>query len=248
MKRRYAMGSFLAGAAAARAGDEMSGPALLLAGYAVGGSATEASALLAGITVSAAVGGPLLGALLDRSPRPGRLLARALALYGTGLVLILLSLGRLPLQLTVLIAVFTGLLGPALSGGWTAQLPRVVPRERMPRANALDAMTFSLASLVGPALAGVPRASPRSTGRRGGVGGADRLCPACGVDAADGRGRGPSPRPGQGPADRPRAPDRRPRRRNPRHHPHPTTGPGHPRLGRLLHGPGHADHLQPVAR
>ncbi|MEV2228184.1 MFS transporter [Streptomyces phaeochromogenes] len=154
MKRRYAMGSFLAGAAAARAGDEMSGPALLLAGYAVGGSATEASALLAGITVSAAVGGPLLGALLDRSPRPGRLLARTLALYGTGLVLILLSLGRLPLQLTVLIAVFTGLLGPALSGGWTAQLPRVVPRERMPRANALDAMTFSLASLVGPALAG----------------------------------------------------------------------------------------------
>ncbi|MEV2196844.1 MFS transporter [Streptomyces phaeochromogenes] len=155
MKSRYAMGSFLAGAAAARAGDEMSGPALLLAGYAVGGSATEASALLAGITVSAAVGGPLLGALLDRSPRPGRLLARALALYGTGLVLILLSLGRLPLQLTVLIAVFTGLLGPALSGGWTAQLSRVVPRERMPRANALDAMTFSLASLVGPALAGV---------------------------------------------------------------------------------------------
>ncbi|MGW0654265.1 MFS transporter [Streptomyces umbrinus] len=155
MKRRYAIGSFLAGAAAARAGDEMSGPALLLAGYAVGGSAAEASALLAGITVSAAVGGPLLGALLDRSPRPGRLLARALALYGTGLVLILLSLGRLPLQLTVLIAVFTGLLGPALSGGWTAQLPRVVPRERMPRANALDAMTFSLASLVGPALAGV---------------------------------------------------------------------------------------------
>lgn len=148
------MGSFLAGAAAARAGDEMSGPALLLAGYAVGGSATEASALLAGITVSAAVGGPLLGALLERSPRPGRLLARALALYGTGLVLILLSLGRLPLELTVLIAVFTGLLGPALSGGWTAQLPRVVPRERMPRANALDAMTFSLASLVGPALAG----------------------------------------------------------------------------------------------
>lgn len=148
------MMSFLVGAAAARAGDEMSGPALLLAGYAVGGSATEASALLAGITVSAAVGGPLLGVLLDRSPRPGRLLARALALYGTGLVAILLSLGRLPFELTVLIAVFTGLLGPALSGGWTAQLPRVVPRERLPRANALDAMTFSLASLAGPALAG----------------------------------------------------------------------------------------------
>lgn len=31
----------------------------------------------------------------------------------------------------------TGLLGPALSGGWTARLPRVVPVERLPRANAL---------------------------------------------------------------------------------------------------------------
>ncbi|WP_151481369.1 MFS transporter [Streptomyces albicerus] len=153
MKKRYAMRSFLAGAAAARAGDEMSGPALLLAGFAIGGSVTEASSLLAGITVSAAVGGPVLGALLDRSPKPGRLLAWALALYAAGLMVILLSLGRLPIELTVLIAVFTGLLGPALSGGWTAQLPRVVPRDGMPRANALDAMTFSVASLVGPALA-----------------------------------------------------------------------------------------------
>ncbi|GAB2985865.1 MFS transporter [Streptomyces pseudoechinosporeus] len=147
------MWSSLAGAAAARTGDDMSGPALLLAGFAIGGSATEASSLLAGITVSAAVGGPVLGALLDRSAKPGRLLAWALALYAAGLMVILLSLGRLPIELTVLIAVFTGLLGPALSGGWTAQLPRVVPRDGMPRANALDAMTFSLASLVGPALA-----------------------------------------------------------------------------------------------
>jgi predicted MFS family arabinose efflux permease len=69
-------------------------------------------------------------------------------------VVILLSLGRLPIELTVLIAVFTGLLGPALSGGWTAQLPSVVPREGLPHANAVDAMTFSVASLVGPALAG----------------------------------------------------------------------------------------------
>ncbi|WP_461066460.1 MFS transporter [Streptomyces pseudoechinosporeus] len=153
MKKRYGMWSSLAGAAAARTGDDMSGPALLLAGFAIGGSATEASSLLAGITVSAAVGGPVLGALLDRSAKPGRLLAWALALYAAGLMVILLSLGRLPIELTVLIAVFTGLLGPALSGGWTAQLPRVVPRDGMPRANALDAMTFSLASLVGPALA-----------------------------------------------------------------------------------------------
>lgn len=148
------MGSYLAGAVAARTGDEMSGPALMLAGFALAGSTAEASALLAGITVSAAAGGPVLGALLDRHERPGHLLAGALVLYAVGLGLILLALDRLPLPVTVVIAALTGLTGPALSGGWTAQLPRTVPDDRLPRANALDAMTFSVAGLAGPVLAG----------------------------------------------------------------------------------------------
>ncbi|MFB7209391.1 MFS transporter [Streptomyces sp. NPDC056255] len=154
MKSRYSLRFYLVGAAAARAGDEMSGPALMLAGFASAGSTTDASSLLAGITISAAAGGPLLGALLDRAERPGRLLAGALGLYAVGLGAILVGLGRLPFTVTILIAVLTGLLGPALSGGWTAQLPRVVPGDGLPRANALDAMTFSAASLAGPALAG----------------------------------------------------------------------------------------------
>ncbi|MFE4828306.1 MFS transporter [Streptomyces sp. NPDC056672] len=154
MRKRYTLRCYVTGAAAARTGDEMSGPALLLAGLAVTGSASTATALLAGITVSAAVGGPVFGVLLDRSARPGRLLAVALGAYGAALVVILLSLGRVPLVATVLVAVCAGLLGPALSGGWTAQLPCVVGRKDLPRATALDAMTFNFASLTGPALAG----------------------------------------------------------------------------------------------
>ncbi|MFG3026750.1 MFS transporter [Streptomyces sp. NPDC048254] len=144
----------MAGAVAARAGDEMSGPALMLAGFALTGSTTDASSLLAGITIAAAVGGPVLGVLLDRAERPGRLLAGALVLYATGLGAILVGLGRLPFVVTILIAVSAGLSGPALSGGWTAQLPCVALGDQLPRANALDAMTFSVASLAGPALAG----------------------------------------------------------------------------------------------
>ncbi|MFJ7988640.1 MFS transporter [Streptomyces sp. NPDC096351] len=155
MTKRYSLPGYLAGAVAARAGDEMSGPALMLTGFALTGSSGDAASLLVAITVSAAVGGPLLGALLDRAGRPGRLLAAALLLYALGLGATLLGLGRLPFPLTLLIAVLTGLWGPALSGGWTAQLPGVVPGDRLPRANALDAMTFSAASLAGPALAGV---------------------------------------------------------------------------------------------
>ncbi|GAA1539897.1 MFS transporter [Actinomadura kijaniata] len=154
MLKRYRMEGYLAGAAAARTGDEMSGPALLLAGLAVTGSETAASTLLAGLMVAAAVGGPVFGALLDRARRPGRLLAWALAVYAGALLLILAVLGRLPLAVVVAIAVGAGLLGPALAGGWTSQLPRVVGPERLPRANALDAMTFNAAGLAGPALAG----------------------------------------------------------------------------------------------
>ncbi|MYW02970.1 MFS transporter [Streptomyces sp. SID3343] len=156
MNKRYALWSYALGATVARMGDEMSGPALLLAGLAATGSAAAASSLLAGITVSAAIGGPVFGVLLDRSAAPGRLLAWALAGYAVALTVILVSLGRVPVAVTVLIAVCAGLLGPALSGGWTSQVPRVVgSAERLPRANALDAMTFNLASLVGPALAGI---------------------------------------------------------------------------------------------
>ena len=126
----------------------------MLAGFVVAGSTVEASALLAGITISAAVGGPVLGAFLDRAGRPGRLLAGALIMYAAGLGAVLVALGRLPFAVSLVIAVVTGLLGPALSGGWTAQLPRVVRGDHLPRANALDAMTFSVASLAGPALAG----------------------------------------------------------------------------------------------
>ncbi|WP_405624849.1 MFS transporter [Streptomyces sp. NBC_00016] len=154
MTKRYSLRFYLAGAVAARAGDEMSGPSLMLAAFALAGSAVDASSLLAGITISAAVGGPVLGALLDRAGRPGRLLAGALVLYAAGLGMILAGLGRLPFGVTIVIAVVAGLLGPALSGGWTAQLPRVVLGDRLPRANALDATTFSVACLAGPALAG----------------------------------------------------------------------------------------------
>lgn len=154
MTKRYSLRFYLAGAVAARVGDEMSGPSLMLAAFALAGSAVDASSLLAGITISAAVGGPVLGVLLDRAGRPGRLLAGALVLYAAGLGMILAGLGRLPFGVTIVIAVVAGLLGPALSGGWTAQLPRVVLGDRLPRANALDAMTFSVASLAGPALAG----------------------------------------------------------------------------------------------
>ncbi|WP_063760682.1 MFS transporter [Streptomyces aureocirculatus] len=154
MPKRYNIGRYLTGATAARTGDEMTGPALLLVGLSVTGSASTASALLSAVTLSAAVGGPVFGALLDRAVRPGRLLTAALAAYSLALLAILLSLGRLPLPLVHATALCGGLLGPALAGGWTSQLPQVTDPENLPRATALDALTYNFAALAGPALAG----------------------------------------------------------------------------------------------
>ncbi len=144
---------YLAGATAARAGDEMSGPALLLLGFAVTGRPAAGAGLLAGVTIAGAVGGPVFGALLDRSRRPDRVQAWTLAGYALGITAVQVVLGRLPLPAVVLVALAAGLFSPAVAGGWTAQLPRVVTGRELDRASALDALTYTAASLAGPALA-----------------------------------------------------------------------------------------------
>ncbi|RZD68250.1 MFS transporter [Streptomyces albidoflavus] len=153
MTKRYAVRWFLAGGALARTGDELAGPALLLAGFAVAGSPATGALLLAALTVPAVLGGPLVGVLLDRARRPGRLLAAALLLYALGLGSAVAVAGRAPTAVTLACAVAAGLFAPALAGGWSAQLPRVAAPGGLPAATARDAATFHLASLAGPALA-----------------------------------------------------------------------------------------------
>ncbi|MCQ9710443.1 MFS transporter [Streptomyces sp. BSP1] len=153
MTKRYAVRWFLAGGALARTGDELAGPALLLAGFAVTGSPATGALLLAALTVPAVLGGPLVGVLLDRAPRPGRLLAAALLLYALGLGLAAFGAGRAPVAVTLACAAAAGLFAPALAGGWSAQLPHVAAPGGLPAATARDAATFHLASLAGPALA-----------------------------------------------------------------------------------------------
>jgi len=144
---------YLAGATAARAGDEMSGPALLLLGFAVTGRPAAGSGLLASLMIAGAVGGPVFGALLDRSRRPDRVLAWALGGYALGITVVQAVLGRLPASAAVPVALAAGLFSPAVAGGWTAQLPRVVTGRELERGSALDALTYTAASLAGPALA-----------------------------------------------------------------------------------------------
>ena len=50
-------------------------------------------------------------------------------------------------------AVFAGLGYPALTGAWSAQLPKMIPVDRLKHAYASDAATYSVAAVVAPPLA-----------------------------------------------------------------------------------------------
>lgn len=151
---RYTLKHYLLGALPARLGDEMTGQSVLLLGI-TAGSAQLGSSLLAVLTFSAAVGGPLLGAVLDRARHPGRVLAAAIGVYATGIACISLLIGHAPFWLALATALGAGFLMPAISGGWSSRLKSFIADEHMTRASAIDATTFNIAGLAGPAVAGL---------------------------------------------------------------------------------------------
>lgn len=136
-----------------RTATEAAAPALLLATTATGRSPSTAALLVSALSVSAAAIGPVAGTVLDSVRRPVWVFAVAMALLATSFS----ALAALPSSTApaVLIGVvLVGSLGqPVLTGGWSAQLTRSVPSEHHPTAFAVDAASYNLGGLLGPALA-----------------------------------------------------------------------------------------------
>lgn len=150
---RYPLPAYLATATLSRSATESAGPALLVAAIATLGSATTGSYIVASLTASAAIGGPIVGALIDRARSPRLGFVAAIAVMGAGLATIALVLGHIPVPAVMALAVVAGLGYPALTGAWSAQLPKLVPAERLTSAYASDAATYSVAAVVAPPLA-----------------------------------------------------------------------------------------------
>lgn len=148
-----ALPAYLVTATLARSASESAGPALLVVTVAVVGSAATGSYVVAAMTISAAIGGPVVGALLDRSPRPRRGFALAMATLGAGLAAIAVVIGHAPLAVVMALAVVAGFGYPAATGAWSAQLPRLVVPAALTRAYSADAATYSVAAVVAPPLA-----------------------------------------------------------------------------------------------
>ncbi len=128
---------------------------VLLLSLAVSGSVVLGADTLAALTVSAAAGGPLLGAVLARASKPGRVLAWATGTYAVGLGILMISLGRVPLWLSLALALAAGSLTSIISGGWSSRLPGVVHADRLGQASVVDVATYYIAGLAGPAGAGL---------------------------------------------------------------------------------------------
>jgi MFS family permease len=150
---RSPLGAYLTLATLARSATESTGPATLIVAISTIASAASGSYVVASLTGAAAIGGPVLGAVIDRSMHPRRVFAFAITLLAVGLVAIDVTLGHLPLLVVMVIALVAGFGYPALTGAWTAQLPRLIEPSRLRHALSFDATTYSIAAVVAPPVA-----------------------------------------------------------------------------------------------
>ena len=109
---------------------------------------------MAAVTLPSLVTGPLLGAWLDLTGRRRRLMVIDQLAISASLVGILALAGNAPAALVPCAALVAGLTYPLSFGGFTSFIPVLVPDELLTPANALEASSFNLALIVGPALAG----------------------------------------------------------------------------------------------
>ncbi len=146
-------GSYFVAATLARVGDEMVAFTLVLLVLERTDSPALAGLTGAAYALPAVVTGPLLGAWLDRTAYRRTALAINQAVLGAVMLTMLAVVGHTSHWLTPALAAVAGTTLPLVSGGFTSMLPSLVPRERLARANSLEAASFGAATITGPAAA-----------------------------------------------------------------------------------------------
>ncbi|WP_234335703.1 MFS transporter [Streptomyces sp. NRRL S-1022] len=119
------------------------------------GSAGFGGALVAALLVPSVVAAPVAGALADRVRRRRLFHVGCLVFYGTGLTAVAGLAGRAPTPVVLAVAGAAGCCTPLLTGGLTSLLSDLLPSSERGRAFSLDAVSYNLAGIAGPALASV---------------------------------------------------------------------------------------------
>jgi len=129
--------------------------AIILGVLAAGGSASDGSLLVAAVTAVAGISGPLVGAAVDRLERPRRGYLLAVLVLASGAAALAVGIGSWPPAVLVVVAGCAGLAHPMLTGAWSAQVRRIAPDVPAQRAYAVDAATYNIGDILGPALVGI---------------------------------------------------------------------------------------------
>ena len=154
LRRHAGYPLFYATATITRFADEMFAVGVVLLVLERTGSAALAGATVAAVTLPSLVTGPFLGAWLDRSGRRRQVMVLDQVLAATSVVGIVVLAGHSPDFVVPLVALVAGVTWPLSFGGFTSLIPVIVPDELLAQANALEATSFNMAVIAGPALAG----------------------------------------------------------------------------------------------
>lgn len=144
---------FYIAATLGRVADEMLPIAVVLLVLDRTGSPALAGATVAASSLPTVLTGPVLGAWLDRTRYRRSALAANQLLLAAALLAMLAAAGGAPGWVVPALAVVGGLGAPMLTGGITSMIPLLAPPSLLPRANALEAVSFGGAAVLGPALA-----------------------------------------------------------------------------------------------
>lgn len=113
-----------------------------------------AGGLLAAALTAPHVLGPLSARFLDRASDPRRVLAAAAILYAAFVATAALTLGAVPIALSIVLVAIAGFCGPLLTGGLSSTLASLVAPDERPqrRAQGWDALTYGIGGTLGPAV------------------------------------------------------------------------------------------------
>ncbi|HET6908785.1 MAG TPA: MFS transporter, partial [Mycobacteriales bacterium] len=154
LREQRAFTTLFLGATLSRLATEMNSVAVVLFVLAETHSAQIAGLTIAAATLPTVVTGPLAGVWLDRSPR------RRAVFLASPLVLIAAMVGflaagnRAPAGVLIALGFVAGLPSPVRTGGFSGLIPTVVPEPILPRAYGYEAMSYNIAGIAGPAIAG----------------------------------------------------------------------------------------------
>ncbi|MFG3260004.1 MFS transporter [Streptomyces sp. NPDC048172] len=172
------MRTYLVTAFLARLADEGMAVAVTLLALDRTDSAAAGAFVLTAWMAPHAVAAPLAGALAARARRPPLFHGLALALFAAAIAGLALTVGRTAAPVPLLLALVGGCCGPVVTGGLSSLVAGLAPEGAVRnRAYALDAATYTTASVVGPAAVGLT-ATLASPGAATGLMAASAACAA----------------------------------------------------------------------